>query len=181
MNAFKTAVKVFVFMTLLTGLLYPLLITGIAQLAMPKRANGSLVWKGGKIVGSALIAQNITDKRYFRPRPSAIDYDPVKPSGGSNLGPTSRKLKEIVKERQQKVGQDAPPELLYASGSGLDPHISLEAAYFQIPEVAKARSVNEDVLKNLIDSLGEGKKLGFLGSSYVNVQLLNQALDEQKW
>src|SRR5262245_58081609 len=112
MNAFKTAMKIFIFITILTGLVYPLLITGIAQLTMPQLANGNLILKGDKIVGSALIAQNTTDDRYFWPRPSAIDYDPLKPSGGSNLGPTSQKLKDIVKERKEKYGANAPAELV---------------------------------------------------------------------
>jgi K+-transporting ATPase ATPase C chain len=178
MNAFKTAVKVFLFMTVLTGLIYPLLITGIAQLTMPRLANGSLIQKGDQTLGSALIAQNTKEDRYFWPRPSAVDYDP--PSGGSNLGPTSQKLKEAIQERKQKIGDQAPPELLCASGSGLDPHINLETAYFQIPRVAKARSMNEADLKNLIDHLSEGKQLGFLGARYVNVLSLNLALDERK-
>lgn len=180
MNAFKTAVKIFLFMTVLTGLIYPLLITGIAQLTMPRLANGSLIQKGNQTLGSALIAQHTEEDRYFWPRPSAIDYDPMKPSGGSNLGPTSQKLKETIEERKQKVGDKAPPELLYASGSGLDPHISLETAYFQIPRIAKARSMNEAELKDLIDRLSDGKQIGVLGARYVNVLSLNLALDERK-
>lgn len=178
MNSFKTAVKMFIFMTILTGIVYPLVITGIAQLTMPSLANGSLIQRGDRIIGSALIAQQTTDDRYFWPRPSAIDYDPLKPSGGSNLGPTSLKLKETVEERKQKVGGQAPAELLYASGSGIDPHVSMETAYFQMPRVAKARSMNEPELKNWIDSLTEGRQFGFLGPRYVNILLLNQTLDE---
>lgn len=181
MNAFKTAIKIFIFMTVLTGVIYPLFITGIAQLTMAKLANGSLIQKGDKVVGSVLIAQDMTEDRYFWARPSAVDFDPIKPSGGSNLGPTSQKLKETVEERKKKFGEDAPTELLYASGSGLDPHISLETAYFQIPRVAKARSINENQLKNLIHELSEGNQFGFLGTRYVNVLLLNQALDEHQW
>ena len=180
MNQFKTAIKIFLFMTVLTGVIYPLFITLVAQFTMPHLANGSLVQKEGHPLGSLLIAQNTTDERYFWPRPSAIDYDPIKPSGGSNLGPTSQKLKDTVEERKNKVGNDAPPELLYASGSGLDPHISLETAYFQIPRVAKARSIQESELKKIINSIAEGKQLGFLGSRYVNVLILNQVLDDRK-
>lgn len=180
MNTFTSALRVFIFMTILTGLVYPLLMTGIAQLAMPRLANGSLIQKENRTVGSALIAQNTPGDQYFWPRPSAIDYDPIKPSGGSNLGPTSQKLKEAVEKRKQKVGSSAPSELLYASGSGIDPHISLETAYFQIPRVAKTRAVNEAELKNLIDSLSEGRQLGFLGMRYVNVLILNRALDGHK-
>jgi K+-transporting ATPase ATPase C chain len=180
MNSFKAAMKCFLFMTILTGLIYPLFITVIAQIFMPYHSNGSLLKKGDKIIGSALIAQKTTDNRYFWPRPSAIDYDPLKPSGGSNLGPISQKLKEIVKERRQKIGDNAPLELLYASGSGLDPHISLETAYFQIPRVAKARSIDADVLRKLIHSKAEGRQLNFLKTHYVNVLLLNEALDDHK-
>jgi len=179
-NVFKTAVKVFILMAVLTGLIYPLLITGIAQLTMPRLANGSLIQRGDQIIGSELIAQQMTDDRYFWPRPSVIDYDPMRPSGGSNLGPTSQKLREAIEERKLKVGDNAPPELLYASGSGLDPHISLEATYFQISRVAKARAINGSELKNLVDKLSEGKQLGFLGSRYVNVLNLNRALDQHK-
>lgn len=179
MNQFKTAVRIFVFMTLLTGIVYPVVITFIAQLTMPTLANGSLLQKGDQPLGSLLIAQKTTDERYFWPRPSAIDYDPLKPSGGSNLGPTSQKLKELVNERKQRVGKEAPVELLYASGSGLDPHISVAAAYFQLPRVAKARSMTENELKEMIDSITQGKELGFIGPHYVNVLLLNQTLDNR--
>lgn len=177
MNVFKIALKTFVFMSLLTGVVYPLFITFFAQLAMPKLAGGNLLQIDNQIIGSLLISQNITQESYFWSRPSAIDYNPMKPSGGSNLGPTSKKLKEVIEERMRKIGFDAPSELLYASGSGLDPHISLEAAYFQISRIAKARRMQEKDLINLIDSLAEGRQLGFLGSSYVNVLQLNKALD----
>lgn len=179
MNLFRTAIKIFLYMTVVTGLIYPLFIVVVAQFAMPYHANGSLIHKGDRIIGSKLIAQKITDQRYFWPRPSAIDYDPVKPSGGSNLGPTSRKLKEMILDRKQKVGNHAPPELLYASASGLDPHISLETAYFQIPRVAKARSISEDSLRKTIHSIAKKEQFKFLKPRYVNVLLLNEALDEQ--
>lgn len=179
MNPFKTALKIFVVMTLLTGLIYPLLITVIAQFSMPLRSNGSIIVKNDQIIGSRLIAQNTTDERYFWPRPSAIDYDPLRPSGGSNLGPISQKLKDTVEGRRQKFGNDAPVELLYASGSGLDPHISLKTAYYQIPRIAKARSIDEKSLKKIVDSMAEGRQLYFLRTHYVNVLLLNEALDDQ--
>lgn len=177
MNQLKVAAKIFLVMTLLTGLIYPLLITLIAQLTMPLQANGSLIYKENKIVGSELIAQIMTDEKYFWPRPSAIDYDPLKPSGGSNLGPTSQKLKDAVEERRKKVGQNAPAELLYASGSGLDPHISIETAYFQVERIATARNMDAEKLKELINSSSGQRQIGFLGPRYVNVLLLNQALD----
>lgn len=178
MSTFKTAFKMFIYMTLLTGFAYPLLMTGIAQLTMPKLANGSLLLKDKQIMGSALIAQKTTDERYFWPRPSAIDYDPMKPSGGSNLGPTSLELKKEVEERKKKIGNEAPSDLLYASGSGLDPHISIQAAYFQASRIAKARSFDSAEIKALIDSLVEERQLGFLGPRHVNVLFLNHALDE---
>lgn len=176
MNA-RPALKLFLFMTILTGLVYPLLITLIVQVAIPFQANGSLIRQGDRVVGSKLIAQNFQKEAYFWPRPSAIDYDPLKPSGGSNYGPTSKKLKEVIVERMKRypgaVPSAIPSELLYASGSGLDPHISVKTAYYQADRVARARSLqNPAKLKELIDSLAEG-----FGKQYVNVLLLNQALD----
>ncbi len=179
MSLLQPSIALFLVMTLLTGVVYPLLITLTAQLTMPYLANGSLLQKGEKTVGSLLIAQHTTGDRYFHPRPSAIDYDPLKPSGGSNWGPTSRKLKEAVEERKKTAGSHAPPELLYASGSGLDPHISLQAAYFQIPRVAKTRGVDEKSLKEWIDALAEDRQLQIFGSPYVNVLLLNHTLDQR--
>lgn len=177
MTSFKTALRMFFLMTLLTGIIYPLLVTLIAQFTMPSLSNGSLIIKEGLPIGSLLIAQKMTDNRYFFPRPSAIDYNPLSPSGGSNLGPTSLKLKSLVNERRQKLGEHAPSDLLYASGSGLDPHISLKAAYFQIPRIAKARSLDEKYLRQMIDSHAERTFLGILAPQYVNVLILNQALD----
>lgn len=167
-------------MTLLTGVVYPIVITVVAQLTMSNKANGTLLKNGEQTVGSLLIAQHTTDDRYFWPRPSAIDYDPMKPSGGSNLGPTSQKLKETVAERQKKLGEHAPSELLYASGSGLDPHISLETAYFQLPRVAKARSMEEKDLRAKVDALAEGHQWGLFGPRYINVLLLNHELDTRR-
>lgn len=160
-------------MILLTGFAYPLLITFIARMSMPEQANGSLIFENDKLIGSKLIAQKFTEDKYFWPRPSAIDYKPI-PSGGSNLGPTSSKLKEIVAERKKLVGESAPVEMLYASGSGLDPHISMQNAYYQMDRVAKARGIDKAQLQEKIDSFVEGK---FLGPKYVNVLLLNQELD----
>lgn len=176
MNQLKASIRIFIVMTALLGLAYPLAVALVSQLASQKKANGSLVQKEGLIIGSALIAQNISGERYFWPRPSSIGYDPLKPSGGSNLGPTSRKLKEEIDKRKEKNGKDAPGELLYASGSGLDPHISLDTAYFQCARVAKERSIDPDELKKLIDSFSESFALNPAG--YVNVLLLNRALDE---
>ncbi len=179
MNQLITAFKVFLCMTILTGLLYPLVITVVAQFTMPYLADGSLIKNGKQTIGSALIAQKTTGDNYFWPRPSAIDYDPMKPSGGSNLGPTSKKLKAQVSKRAQKLGQEAPHDLLYASASGLDPHISLDAAYFQMPRIAKARSISESELKNMIDIHSE-KMMFISGPRFVNVLLLNQVLDDRR-
>ena len=174
MHSARTALKMLTAMIVLTGLIYPLLITLIAQLAMPKQAQGSLVRIGDKIIGSELIAQNFKGEAYFWPRPSAVDFDPIKPSGGSNLGPTSQKLKEIVEGKMKELGLNPPPELVYSSGSGLDPHMSIETAYFQLNRVAKARSIeDQSLLRSLIHSQAEG----FRGK-YVNVLLLNKALDQ---
>ncbi len=175
MHPARTALKMLATLIVLTGLIYPLLITLIAQIAMPKQASGSLIQMGNKIVGSELIAQNFKGEAYFWPRPSAVNFDPLKPAGGSNLGPTSKKLKAEVEEKVKILGSHPPPELVYTSGSGLDPHISLETAYYQIERVAKARSIADQAqLRSLIESLQEGFK-----NKYVNVLLLNQALDQQ--
>ncbi len=170
----------FLWLTLLTGLLYPLLITLIA-LTMKQKAEGNFVFTEGRRVGAELIGQKFESAKYFWSRPSAIDYNPL-PSGGSNFGPTSAALKKAVDERREKWikahnRQDIPAELLFASGSGLDPHLSLPAAYFQIARVAKARNLDEERVKELIDNLAIRRRFGFLGEECVNVLLLNIALD----
>lgn len=170
----RAALKMLAVMTVILGFIYPLLITLIAQVAMPKQAGGSLIKREDKVIGSELIAQNFKGNSYFWPRPSAVDFDPMKPAGGSNLGPTSQKLKDIVEERIKKFDLHPPAELIYASGSGLDPHISLQTAYYQAERVAKSRSITVIQLRTLIDSLAEG-----LEAKYVNVLLLNLSLDQQ--
>jgi potassium-transporting ATPase KdpC subunit len=177
MHVIRPALKMLLTMIVLTGLIYPLLMTLILQWVMPQKANGSLLKVREKVVGSTLIAQSFKQNGYFWPRPSAINYDPMNPSGGSNLGPTSKKLKDIIEERLKNFPDrlQVPSEMVYASGSGLDPHISLKAAYFQVDRVAKARSISPSKLKELIQRLSEG-----IGEKYVNVLLLNQALDEIK-
>jgi K+-transporting ATPase ATPase C chain len=174
MKPFVSALKMFLALALLTGLIYPLSLTLISQLLFPEASNGSLIKREHQILGSKLLAYPTKDDRYFWPRPSVLDEMPSQMSGGSNLGPTSQKLKEKLQMRKQLFGQTAPPELLYASGSGLDPHLSKEGAYYQIPRVAKARAVEEKLLKKKIDTLMEKS---FFGPSYVNVNLLNQTLD----
>lgn len=185
MKTIWIATKLLLVMTVLTGVIYPLVVTGVAKLIFPKQAEGSLIIIDGKTVGSELIGQNITDTKYFWSRPSAITYNPM-PSSGSNLGPTSKVLKTQIDERAAKLreahGTDKPipEELLCASGSGLDPHISKEAALYQLERVATARQLDtskKNQLLNLIDQLNEPPDLGILGESRINVLKLNLGLD----
>ena len=172
----------------LTGLVYPLVMTGLAQLLFPGAANGSLARdEGGKVVGSRLLGQTFANPAYFQPRPSAAGngYDPLA-SGGSNFGPTSAKLRDRVKadvERLHKENPDAPGsipvELLTASGSGLDPHLSPAAARWQIPRVARARAVTPERIAATVEASIDGRDLGVLGEPTVNVLDLNLTLDRQ--
>jgi K+-transporting ATPase ATPase C chain len=165
----------FVF-TLLTGVVYPLAVTVIARVAFPKQADGSLIVRNGTIVGSSLLAQKCEDPRYFWPRPSAGDYATVA-SGASNKGPTSADLVKAISERREKLGKDAPADMLTASGSGLDPHISPEAAAFQIDRVAAARKISRGKIAEIVGTCLEAPQLGILGEPRVNVLQLNLALD----
>lgn len=177
----KTPLKMFVWMVVLTGFLYPLVLTALAQLTMPHRANGDLIEQKGKTLGSTLIGQKFVETKYFWPRPSAINYDPL-PSGGSNLGPTSAALKKLVEERRARIDRPAiPSELLFASASGVDPHISIETAYFQIERVAKARGIEAEKIKRLVDSHIEKWYFRLLRNPYINVLELNLALDNQEY
>ena len=170
----------------LTGLAYPLAVTGLSQLLFADRANGSLVKnERGVVVGSELIAQPFTSAGYFQPRPSAAGdkgWDPTA-SGGSNLGPTSKKLRDRVAadvaRLQDENREPIPAELVTTSASGLDPHLSPTAALWQVPRVAKARRVEEGRVRGVVESQIEGRDLGFLGEPRVNVLLLNLALDRQ--
>ena len=176
MRTVLQSIRMLIAITLLTGITYPLALTGLAHIAFPSRAGGSLVVREAKCVGSELLAQKFRSPRYFQPRPSAADYATVA-SGASNKGPTSADLVTAVKERQARIGRDAPVDLLTASGSGLDPHISPEAAMFQIHRIAAARGIADDRLINLVQDATEPPQLAFLGEPRVNVLLLNLKLD----
>jgi K+-transporting ATPase ATPase C chain len=174
--------RLFAWMSLLIGIIYPLVVTGLAYLGMKEKAHGSLLIIDGKARGSSLIAQKFTSEKYFWPRPSAIDYQPL-PSGGSNLGPTSKELRRIVQERKkafiidEKGPQAIPSELLFASGSGLDPHISPEAAYFQIDRIVKARGLEYQKVRGIVDEMIQTRSLMIFGHPCLSVLQLNKALD----
>ena len=177
MKTILQSLRIYVVLTLLTGIVYPIAMTGIAQLLFPKQANGSRIVENGKLIGSDLLAQKFESPRYFWPRPSAADYATV-PSGASNKGPTSADLKKAIDERRAKLGEAAPVDLLTASGSGLDPDISPEAARFQISRVAAARNISNQRISALVERTVEPPQFGFLGEPRVNVFRLNRALDE---
>jgi K+-transporting ATPase ATPase C chain len=179
-KAMKTtlqSLRIYIVLTLLTGIIYPLAMTGVAQLLFPRQANGSRVFENGKLLGSDLLAQKFDARRYFWPRPSAADYATVA-SAASNKGPTSADLKKAIDERRAKFGAEAPVDLLTASSSGLDPHISPEAARLQIPRIAAARDISRDKISAVVEQAIEGPQLGFLGEPRVNVLTLNLALDQ---
>ena len=182
---FLPALRMFAVMTILTGVLYPLGVTAISQVAFHSQANGSVVSADGKEVGSELLAQKFESTGYFWPRPSAADYGTVA-SGASNKGPISKDLKDKIEERKAALRKahelpanaPVPDDLVTASGSGLDPHISPEAARFQIPRVAKARELNAQLLEDLLKAQTESRQMGLFGEPRVNVLKLNLALDK---
>jgi potassium-transporting ATPase KdpC subunit len=183
LNQLRPALVLLVGLTLLTGLAYPLAVTGIARLLFPSQAEGSLVIRDGKVIGSTLIGQAFTSDRNFHPRPSAAGsagYDAAA-SSGSNLGPTSAALVERVRGDVERLAQDAtgpiPVDLVTASGSGLDPDLSPASALFQVARVAEARGLPAERVKSLVESMVQERTLGLLGEPRVNVLALNLALD----
>jgi K+-transporting ATPase ATPase C chain len=171
--------------TVLLGVVYPLVVTGAAQVLFPDKANGQLVTRNGKVVGSALLGQAFSSPGYFHSRPSnaGTGYDAAN-SSGTNLGPTSKKLADAVKAsvdaaHAENPGAPVPIDLVTSSGSGLDPHISPAAALFQVPRVARERHASEAEVRQVVDAHTEGRQLGFFGEPRVSVLLLNLALNER--
>jgi potassium-transporting ATPase KdpC subunit len=180
-----TAVLMTAVTTVLLGIVYPLVITGLAQLLFPEKANGQLIERNGRIVGSRIIGQAFTSPGYFRSRPSAAGtgYDAAN-SAGTNLGPTNKRLIDAVKAavdaaRKENPNAPVPIDLVTSSASGLDPHISPAAAAFQVPRVARERGIGEDQVHRLVTAHTSGRQLGLLGEPVVNVLELNLALDDE--
>jgi len=189
MKTMTIALRMTIVTLVLTGLLYPFVITGLAQVLFPWRANGSLITdEKGQVVGSELIAQGFSNPAYFQPRPSAAGekgYDATA-SGGSNLGPTSKKLQDRInddlkrlKAENPEATEPVPAELVTASASGLDPHLSPEGMLWQVPRIAKARGIAPDRVKTVVEANIKDRTLGILGEPTVNVLLVNLALDRQ--
>ena len=198
LKEFRPAIVLLLAFTVLTGVVYPLVMTGLANVIFPYKARGSLLEKDGNVIGSELLGQNFTSDRYFHGRPSAtVGPDPADPSktvsvpynaansGGSNLGPTSKALidrmtADVAKLKQENPSVRVPVDLVTTSGSGLDPNTSPEATYFQVPRVAKARNMPENDLRRLVAEHIEDRTLGLFGEPRVNVLALNLALDSAR-
>jgi potassium-transporting ATPase KdpC subunit len=189
-NIFIISIKIVLTLTFITGILYPFSVTVISQFIFPSESNGSIIFNDGKIIGSILIGQNFESDKYFWGRPSSINYTPL-PSGGSNLAPTSLLLKQQYEERKNKFIMKnrldtqviVPQEICFASASGVDPHISIEAARLQVTRISSARSfdlVKTQKIYKLIDSLKTSPKFGFIGKTTINVLQLNLLLDKIK-
>ena len=186
MKEIQRAVLLFIVLSVLTGVFYPMAVTVLAQAIFPQQASGSLIYStDGKPAGSLLIGQPFSDPKYFWPRPSATAGSPYNPlaSGGSNLGPTSKDLINQISERTKslkalEIHGLIPADLVMASGSGLDPHISPEAALMQIPRIARERNMSEEKVHSLVQKSLEGRQFGFLGEPRVNVLKLNLDLDK---
>lgn len=182
MKTLKSALIIFALFSLILGLLYPFVMTGIAQLVFPHKANGSILIRNGKIAGSELIAQSFTQAVYFQGRPSTVNYDGGS-SGASNYGPTEPKFHEQISERLNTIrkingllpNQSVPADLVTASASGLDPHISVSSAMLQVPRIAKVRKIDETVIRSLVFTHIEEP---LFGTPCINVLKLNLALDE---
>jgi K+-transporting ATPase ATPase C chain len=188
-NVFGVAIRTTIVTLVLTGLIYPFVMTGVAQVLFPWRANGSLVTDDkGQVIGSELIAQGFANPAYLQPRPSAAGekgYDAAN-SSGSNFGPTSKKLQDRIKDDLKRLKEEnpdapgpVPVDLVTASGSGLDPDVSPQGAFWQVPRVAKARGIAAERVKAVVDSNVEGRTFGILGEPRVNVLVVNLALDRQ--
>jgi potassium-transporting ATPase KdpC subunit len=190
-SVWGTSIRFTILVTILFGIVYPLVVTGVAKVLFPRQADGSLILKDGKVIGSELLAQSFTSDRYFHPRPSASNYSDAadfksdsttSPSGGSNLAQSNKALLtriqgDIDKLQKQNPGKPVPIDLVTQSGSGLDPDITPDAAYYQAPRVAKARGLSEDRVRELIAQHITPRQLGILGEPRVNVLELNLALD----
>ncbi len=188
MKQIKIGLKLFIILMVLVGVIYPVAVTVLTQLFFPKEAGGSLIYdSGGNLTGSALIGQPFSDPKYFWSRPSATSGYPYNPlaSGGSNLGPTNKDLIDQISNRTELLKSSGiqapvPSDLVEASASGLDPHISLQSALIQIPRVAKARNLSEETLNKLVVEHVESRQFGFIGEQRINVLKLNLALDSMK-